>query len=80
MAACTTDTWGNYADTFFQSNCTTGCHNHVFGSSSPNYNSVKSNAATISSRISSGNMPQGAKLSSSDKTRILKWLSCGEPM
>ena len=41
--------------------------------------SVKSQASSISIEIRSGVMPQDHTLSSSDKSRILKWLSCGEP-
>ena len=78
---CTTDTWANFAQAFFKNDCTLSCHNHsTLGGTTPNYNSIKSNASNISSRISSGNMPQGTKLSATDKTRILKWISCGEPM
>jgi hypothetical protein len=80
-APCTTDTWANFAQAFFKNDCTLSCHNHsTLGGQTPNYNLIKSNASNISSRISSGNMPQGTKLSASDKSRILKWLSCGEPM
>jgi hypothetical protein len=78
---CTTDTWGNFAQAFFKNDCTLSCHTHfTLGGTSPNYNSVKSSAADITSRIKSGNMPQGTKLSASDKSRILLWMSCGEPM
>jgi hypothetical protein len=71
--ACTADTWGNYAGTAFSNNC---AYCHGWASS---YSSVKSDASACSSRISSGNMPQDHALSASDKSRLLKWLSCGLP-
>ncbi len=71
--ACTADTWGNYAATAFSNNCVY-CHNWA-GS----YSSVKADASACSSRISSGNMPQDHALSADDKSRLLKWLSCGLP-
>ena len=67
------DTWANFAQAFFSNNCT-NCHQHTFEFSS--VAAVNSNRSGISSRISSGNMPQGHSLSSSDKQRIVKWLSC----
>ena len=70
---CTTDTWNSWAHSFFTSNCT-GCHSN-FGS----YSGVSSDQSNIQQQISSGNMPLGSSLSSSDKSRILKWLGCGLP-
>ncbi len=70
-AACTKDTWVNFAQAFMVNNCA-GCHSYA--------NSVATlkphqNAA----RISDGSMPPGGGLSASDKSRILLWLSCGLP-
>ena len=70
-AACTQDTWGNFAQAFMANNCA-GCH------------SFASSVATLkphqnAARISDGSMPPGGGLSASDKSRILLWLSCGLP-
>jgi hypothetical protein len=81
-APCTTDTWTNFGQAFFKTNCTLGCHNHVFGSTTPSYTGVKNNASLVKADISNGSMPPSGsqKPTSSDKTRILKWIACGEPM
>jgi hypothetical protein len=74
---CTTDTWANYGASFFANNCTnchTGHHTGEFTTKS----FVVTYKSSITSRISSGNMPP-AGLTSADKTRILKYLSCGVP-
>jgi len=72
-AVCTPDTWSNYAHSFMTANCTY-CHGQF-----NTYSNVQSDQSSIQSRISSGNMPQDHSLSSSDKQRILTWLSCGLP-
>ncbi len=72
-AQCTPDTWSNFAQGFFTTNCTS-CHSQF-----ATYSSVVSDASSISSKISSGSMPLLGSLSASDKSRILLWLSCGEP-
>lgn len=69
-AACT-DTWSSYARGFFSSYCT-NCHGSEFAS----YSNVAGKAASIRSRISSGNMPPGG-LSASQSAQILSWLDCG---
>jgi hypothetical protein len=71
--ACTTDTWGNWAHSFFTTNCT-ACHSQ-FGT----YGSVQSDKTNIQTKISNGSMPAGSTLSASDKSRILQWISCGLP-
>jgi hypothetical protein len=76
-SSCTSDTWAGFAQSFLQNNCT-GCHNHSFGNT-VSYNTVKSEASSLASRIRSGNMPPGGGLNSSDKSRILTWLGCGAP-
>ncbi len=75
-SACTTDTWSNYAGGFFDNYCAQ-CHSGEYDSN--NYQNVSANESRIASYISSGRMPQGTRLSSSEKSRILKWLSCGAP-
>jgi hypothetical protein len=74
-APCTTDTWGSFAQNFFTMSCDY-CHGHNFEGS---LSSTTSQAGSIRPRISSGNMPQNTTLSSSDKSRILLWIKCGEP-
>jgi hypothetical protein len=74
--ACTTDTWASYGSGFFASNCTTGCHNHR--EDMTRQSGVQAGASTISGKISGGSMPPGG-LSGTEKTRILKYLSCGAP-
>ncbi len=74
---CTPDTWGNWASGFFVQNCVS-CHtnNH---SSFRNYSGVSVDATRIRNDITSGNMPRDATLDPSDRSRVLKWLSCGRP-
>lgn len=72
---CTTDTWSSWAQNFFNTRCNS-CHQHT-GEFTQAY--VLSRKTSISSRINSGNMPQGSSLSAADKQRILKYLSCGVP-
>ena len=66
------DTWANYAQNFFKTNCL-GCH-PTFGD--PN---VIKMDAMIQTRISSGSMPMGSTLPAADKARILGWIDCKEP-
>ena len=68
-----TDTWSNYGQSFFSTNCTR-CHSQ-FGSQSNVVNEV----SAIEQAISNGNMPEGGSLGSEDKTRILNYLACGAP-
>ncbi len=67
-----TDTWSNYARSFFTSRCS-GCHGWA-----TSYSTVSSARSTIASRIQSGSMPPGG-LSVSEKQRIVTWLQCGAP-
>lgn len=70
--ACTTDTWANFGQAFFQNYCDT-CHGGAFSS----HSSVQSELGTISGSISNNMPPSG--LSSSMRSRILKYLNCGAP-
>ncbi len=69
---CTTDTWASYGQAFFSNNCVS-CHSSLATKST-----VVTNKSIISSRINSGSMPPRG-LSSTEKTRVLKYLSCGVP-
>lgn len=71
--SCTTDTWSSFGSSFFQNYCNS-CH----GSQYASHASVQSQLGSISSSISSGNMPTGG-LSSSMRSRILGYLNCGAP-
>lgn len=71
-----TDTYSNYGQSFMTTNCR-NCHQHTsqFGSQA----SVVSSLNSIESEINSGRMPQDSTLSSTEKARVLAWLSCGAP-
>ncbi len=74
--SCTSDTYSGWAGTFFSNHCNRGgCH----GSSEFTASDCRSRTSTIASYISSGSMPRGETLSSSDRSRILTWLNCGAP-
>ena len=71
--ACTTDTWANYAGTFYASECNCShTHTNEFSSKA----AVTAKKSTITSRISSGNMPTTSTLPANDKARILAYLAC----
>ena len=72
----TQDTWTSYGSAFFASQCRS-CHQHAaqFGTQA----SVQASLNQLASEISSGKMPQGAALSTAEKTRVLGWLACGAP-
>ncbi|MBS2025564.1 MAG: hypothetical protein JST92_24460, partial [Deltaproteobacteria bacterium] len=72
-SACTPDTWTNYASAAFSTNCKS-CHSWA-----TKYTSVKSRQSSCQTDISTGAMPKNHALSSSDKSRLVKWLSCGLP-
>jgi hypothetical protein len=77
-AACTPDTWGNFARASFASNCVS-CHSQDHSAYST-YANVFNDRSSIKSRINNGNMPQGGwATSSADRARIITWLGCGAP-
>jgi hypothetical protein len=59
-------------------NCAiSGCHN---GTTKPNltqYSGVQAAASDIKSQVSSGSMPQGRTLTSTDKDALLCWIANG---
>jgi hypothetical protein len=67
---CPAKTCTTYADVqqIFLNNCN-GCHNHQFG----NNCSAASSYSMIAAYVANGSMPQGKKLSSSDKAKIAAW-------
>lgn len=71
-----TDTYANYGQSFMATNCRT-CHQHTsqFGTQA----AVVSSLNSIESEISTGRMPEDTSLSSTEKARVLAWLSCGAP-
>jgi hypothetical protein len=71
-----TDTWSSYGQAFFASTCDS-CHQH--SSEFSTQAAVQGSRSRIESVISSGAMPQGTSLSSTEKTRILAYLACGAP-
>ncbi len=68
-----TDSWSNYGHAFMTQHCT-GCH-----SSYGSYSTVSANASRIRSQVSSGRMPRGSTLPSSERTRFISWIDCGLP-
>ncbi len=77
-SSCTPDTWANYGLAFFTSNCAS-CHSYNHASLK-NQSYVQLDHVGITSRVSSGNMPQGgAGLSQADRTRLVKYVTCGAP-
>ncbi len=71
-----TDTWSSYGENFFANNCIT-CHEHT--SDFATQSAVVSRLDEIEQQISSGQMPEDTTLSSTEKSRVLAWLSCGAP-
>lgn len=67
-----TDTWASYGQSFFSSNCS-GCH-----SSFRTQSAVKSQVASIRSRVAGGSMPPRG-ISSTDEQRVVLYLDCGAP-
>jgi hypothetical protein len=68
-----TDTWANYAGTFFSNNCA-GCHS--FATSYTRVAGDLTGSRGIRNEISSRNMPPRG-ISTSERTRILAWIDCG---
>ncbi|MBX7100609.1 MAG: hypothetical protein K1X89_23050, partial [Myxococcaceae bacterium] len=73
---CGVDTWANYAQSFFNTNCNS-CHTHTGEFTSQSY--VRSIKTSITSRINVGNMPQGRTLSTAERTRIISYMNCNAP-
>jgi hypothetical protein len=73
---CTTDTWATFGQAFFANNCA-NCHHHT--GEFTTRTSVLNSKSSITSRISSGNMPQGATLPAATRSRILTYLGCNVP-
>lgn len=71
-----TDTWSTYGQGFFSTHCTTW---HEHSTDFATQGSVINQLERIESEISSGRMPEDTVLSSTEKARVLAWLSCGAP-
>ncbi len=72
-STCTSATWCNFAQGFFEASCLT-CHS-AFGS----YAGVQSRAGDIQEVLADGSMPPSGGLGSQDLATIQAWLSCGLP-
>ncbi len=72
-SSCTSATWCNFAQSFFQASCQQ-CHS-TFGS----YSGVQAKAGDIQEVLASGEMPPSGGLGAQDLTTIQDWLSCGLP-
>lgn len=73
-AAACTDTWADYGQGFFASNCDS-CHQHSGQFASQG--SVQASLSSIRSQLSTGRMPQGISLTSAERSRVLLYLDCG---
>jgi len=71
-----TDTYASYGATFLSSNCRT-CHEHTSQFSTQAL--VQASLTSLEVQISTGQMPEGATLSSTEKAKVLAWLECGAP-
>ncbi len=70
-----TDTWENYGQAFFVTNCT-GCHEHDH-SNFVLQPTVKGELGLIEARLLSKEMPKNATLADEERQRILTFLACG---
>lgn len=71
--ASNTDTFANFARSFFATKCAS-CHHHT-----GEFTTVGSITSSSRSRISSGNMPQfPTTLTAAEKARVLAWYDCGK--
>jgi len=75
-SATCTDTFAAYGQGFFATYCT-ACHHHSGDFSTQA--TVQASLSSIRSEISTGKMPEGTSLSSTEKARVLAWLNCGAP-
>jgi hypothetical protein len=75
--ACTTKTYANFGQAFFQSKCN-GCHS-VQNPRLTSVTAIRSNLALCKSEITAGSMPKGTSLSAQEKADVLQWLNCGAP-
>jgi hypothetical protein len=71
-----TDGWENQTniEAIFESSCS-GCHGATWSSCW----TVQANADNVESAVSSGAMPRGTPLTTSDKATLLAWLGDGAP-
>ncbi len=75
--ACTTKTYANFGQTFFGAKCMT-CH-AVTRPGLGSHAAIRANLQNVTSQISSGRMPKGLRLTETEKSDVLGWLSCGAP-
>lgn len=72
---CTTDNWLGFARGVLRTKCGS-CHAVWVG----DYNRVSRLKLDMQRRVSSGDMPRGGiVLTAEERTRLLRWLSCGLP-
>lgn len=74
--ASNADTYTSYGKAFIATNCQS-CHEHAsqFGTQA----AVQASATSMESEISSGKMPEGISLSTTERARVIAWLGCGAP-
>jgi hypothetical protein len=70
------DTYANYGQSVIATDCRS-CHQHSsqFGTQA----AVQGSLSSIESQISTGRMPQGISMSTTDRARLTTWLGCGAP-
>ena len=79
-----TDTWNNWARSFFSNNCGPSCHGNYItqqGVVSDTLLTATYPAGPIQTRIENNpglnTMPLNGTLTDSDKSRLLAWITCG---
>jgi hypothetical protein len=74
------DTWSNYADGFFTSNCQT-CHSQYPTQLTQftSFQNVQNASSNIQAQIGYEYMPLQHTLTQDERARILNWLDCGLP-
>ena len=72
-AGACTDSWASFGSSFFGGYCS-GCHS-AYGV----HSTVEASASGLASVISSGAMPRGCGVSSTDRARAVAYLRCGAP-
>lgn len=77
-------TWSADVQPIINSSCATTSACHAAGSSNSggaftSYSAVFNRRSNIASQVSSGAMPQGSTLSSTQKNKILCWIQSGAP-
>jgi uncharacterized membrane protein len=71
-------TYANFGDSFISANCMS-CHRSRTPKLTSHEAIVTSSAAIIDQAVTSSNMPDGASLTTQQRTELGYWLACGAP-